>query len=94
METPYDWLTVAIFAGLIVIFLQRSVGDDEPADSIWSYLPPSLGCAIANQLGNKAMKSTEGGDGIYHVAAIILILAVIAYIILIIKPFPTRPQDR
>jgi hypothetical protein len=83
METPYDWLTVAIFAGLIVVFLQRSVGDDEPVDSIWSYLPPSIGCAVANQLGNKG----------YDLAAIVGIAAVIAYIILIIKPFPTRPQD-
>jgi NhaP-type Na+/H+ or K+/H+ antiporter len=84
METPYDWLTVGIFAGLIVIFLQRSVGDDEPVDSIWSYLPPSVGCAVANQLGNKG----------YDVVAILGIAAVIAYIILIIKPFPARPQDR
>ncbi len=84
METPYDWLTVAIFAGLIVIFLQRSVGDSEPVDSIWSYLPPSIGCAVANQLGNKG----------YDLAAIVGIVAVIAYIIVIIKPFPARPQDR
>lgn len=91
METLYDWLTVAIFAGLIVIFLQRSVGDDEPVDSIWSYLPPSLGCAVANQFGNKAL---DDSDNFYHGLAIVLILAVIAYIILIIKPFPARPQDR
>ena len=91
METPYDWLTVAIFAGLIVIFLQRSVGDDEPVDSIWSYLPPSIGCAVSNQFGNNAI---ESGDGLYHAIAILLIAAVVAYIILIIKPFPARPQDR
>jgi hypothetical protein len=91
METPYDWLTVAIFAGLIVVFLQRSVGDDEPVDSIWSYLPPSIGCAVANQFGNEALDSDTG---LYHVIAITLIAAVIAYIILIIKPFPPRPQDR
>lgn len=91
METLYDWLTVAIFAGLIVVFLQRSVGDDEPVDSIWSYLPPSLGCAIANQFGNEALK-TE--NTLYHAIAIIMIAAVIAYIMLIIKPFPPRPQDR
>jgi hypothetical protein len=91
METPYDWLTVAIFAGLIVIFLQRSVGDEEPVDSIWSYLPPSVGCAVANQFGNNALESE---NGLYHAIAILMIAAVIAYIILIIKPFPPRPQDR
>jgi hypothetical protein len=92
METPYDWLTVAIFAGLIVIFLQRSVGDDEPVDSIWSYLPPSIGCAVANQFGNNALESEDGT--LYHAIAVLLIAAVVAYIILIIKPFPAKPQDR
>ena len=76
METPYDWLTVAIFAGLIVVFLQRSVGDDEPVDSIWSYLPPSLGCAIANQFGNEAL---DTDNMLYHGIAIALVTAVIAY---------------
>jgi predicted exporter len=30
---------------------------------------------------------------LYHGIAIALVTAVIAYIILIIKPFPARPQD-
>ncbi len=80
MQTPYDWLTVAIFAGLIVIFLQRSVGDDEPVDSIWHYLPPAVGCAVANQLGNHG----------YDIWAILGIVAVLAYIAIIIKPFTVR----
>ena len=77
METPYDWLTIAIFAGLIVTFLQRSVEDSEPRDSILSYLPPSIGCAVSNYLGN------EG----YPIFAILGIAAVLAYIYLVIKPF-------
>jgi len=27
MDTIYDWLSLAIFAGLIVLFLQRSTSD-------------------------------------------------------------------
>ena len=77
MQTPYDWITVAIFAGLIVIFLQRSVGEGEPQDSILSYLPPSVGCAVANYLGN------EG----YDLLAIIGIGAVLAYSWFVLKPF-------
>lgn len=91
METIYDWLTVAIFAGLIVVFLQRSMGDGEPVDSIWSYLPPSIGCAVANQFGNSALKNDES---LYHAIAVILIAAVIAYIVLVIKPFPPSPSDK
>ena len=28
METPYDWITVGIFAGLVVLFMQRSTSDE------------------------------------------------------------------
>lgn len=76
MQTVYDWVTVAIFAGLIVIFLQRSFDEGEPKDSIWSYLPPSVGCAVANYLGN------EG----YTVPAVAAIIGVLAYIYYVIKP--------
>ena len=84
METIYDWVTVAIFAGLIVIFLQRSVGDAEPQDSIMSYLPPSIGCAVANYFGNEGI---ENGNTIYQVIAALGIIAVLAYTYYVIKPF-------
>lgn len=77
MQTPYDWITIAIFAGLIVVFLQRSVDDSGPRDSILSYLPPSIGCAVANYLGN------EG----YHIFAILGIVSVLVYSWVVIKPF-------
>jgi hypothetical protein len=77
MQTPYDWITVALFAGLIVIFLQRSVGDEQPRDSLVSYIVPAIGCAVANQIGNKGQ----------HVIAIIAIVAIVAYIYFVIKPF-------
>lgn len=52
METIYDWVTVAMFAGLIVLFLHRSAAE-EPVDTIWHYLPPSVCCAAANYFGNE-----------------------------------------
>lgn len=76
METVYDWVTVAIFAGLIVLFLQRST-EAEPRDSMWQYLGASLGCAVSNYLGN------EG----YHVLAVAAILGTLAYIYIALKPF-------
>ena len=36
MQTPYDWITVAIFAAIVVLFLQRSVGDSPVEDSLVS----------------------------------------------------------
>lgn len=83
MQTVYDWVTVAIFAGIIVIFLQRSFDDKGTQDSIWSYLPPSVGCALANYLGNEAIKGN--GDWL-HAVAVLTIGAVLAYIYFVIKP--------
>ena len=77
MQTPYDWITIAIFAGLIVIFLQRSVGEGEPQDSILSYLPPAVGCAVSNYVGNQG----------YDILAILGIVAVLAYSFIVLKPF-------
>lgn len=77
METIYDWMTVAIFGGLVVLFLHRSVGDQEPTDHILHYMPPAIGCAIANYVGNQ-------GQG--PISALIVV-AVLAYIVLVLKPF-------
>lgn len=74
METIYDWVTMIVFAGLIVLFLQRSALD-EPVDTIWHYMPPSIGCAVANYVGN------EG----YGWAALAILFGVGAYVILVLK---------
>lgn len=76
METVYDWVTIAIFAALVVLFLQRS-SEDEPRDKLYHYAPPSIGCALANYLGN------EG----YETVAVVLIAGIVGYIIFILKPF-------
>lgn len=78
MQTVYDWVTVAIFAGLVVLFLQRS-NQDEPQDSLWSYLGAGVGCAAANYFGN------EGN----HVIAVALIIGIFAFVFLVLKPFKT-----
>ena len=82
METVFDWITVAIFAGLIVLFMQRSTGDEPPQDSIWQYLGPSVGCAVANYLGNE-------GQPLVAVAVIALTLG---YIIFVLRPFNFGPK--
>jgi hypothetical protein len=89
LETVYDWVTVAIFAGLIVLFLQRSSGTGEPQDSIWQYLAASLGCALANWLGNEAIKNGEaagGPDYLYHALAIAVLAGTLGYVWIVLKP--------
>lgn len=77
MQTIYDWVTVAIFGGLIVLFLHRSTAEEEPKDNILQYLPACLGCAFANYLGNHG----------YALAALATIIVVIAYVAYVLKPF-------
>ena len=75
METPFDWLTVLTFMGLAVLFLQRST-EEKPSDSIWQYLPPAVGCALVNYLGNNG----------YGMIAIVGLVVVLAYIYYVLKP--------
>lgn len=82
LETVYDWVTVAVFAGLAVLFLQRS-SEDEPRDKIIHYLPPAVGCAVANYLGN------EG----YSIPAVAMVVGVMAYVYFILKPFESHGED-
>jgi hypothetical protein len=83
METPYDWITVGIFAGLIVLFMQRSTADaDNTKDPLWMYLAAGAGCGVANYLGN------EG----FHIPAVVTIALALAFIFHFLKPFSSsRP---
>jgi hypothetical protein len=78
MDTIYDWLSLAIFAGLIVLFLQRSTSDRADKDvSLIYYLGAGVGCAVANFFGDK------GQD----VVAIVLLAATLGFIGYFLKPF-------
>ena len=82
METPYDWSTVIVFAGLIVLFLQRSQG--EARDHLWQYLVAAVGCAGTNYVGNEAIKADMP---LYHAGAIALGIATLAFIWIVLQPF-------
>jgi Ca2+/Na+ antiporter len=80
METVYDWITIGIFAGLIVLFMQRSTTrDDSVHDPLWMYLVGGAGCGVANYLGNQQL----------HVLAVIVLVATLAFIVHFLKPFPS-----
>ncbi len=82
MSTVYDWISLGIFAALVVLFLQRSTGESTEKDaSLLYYLGAGVGCAAANYFGNEKQ----------HVVAIALIVATIGFIVYFLKPFPTKP---
>jgi hypothetical protein len=78
LDTIYDWLSLAIFAGLIVLFLQRSTSEHQGKDvSLFYYLGAGVGCAVANYAGD------QGQD----IIAIVLLAATVAFIAIFLKPF-------
>lgn len=82
METIWDWITVICFGGLIVLMLQRSV-EEETRDHLMEYLFPSLGCAIANYIGNHYS----------DLGAAVAMLVVGAYVFKVLK-FPAIGPNR
>lgn len=74
METIWDWLTVFIFAGLATLLLQRS-SEDQPRDKLWHYAPPSIGCALANYLGNHDQPIIAG----------VILVGVVIYVFRVLK---------
>jgi hypothetical protein len=80
MESIFDWITVLVFCGLAVLYLQRSASP-EPKDNIWHYPPPAVGLMAVNYLGD------EG----YAIPAVALLVAVLAYIYYVLKPL-SRPE--
>ena len=84
MQTVYDWVTLAIFAGLIVLFLQRSTSDRGDKDvSLLFYLAAGVGCAVANYFGDQGQ----------HAVAILLLVATLGFIFFFLKPFERRPKS-
>ena len=88
MQTIFDVATVALFACLVVLFLQRSVAP-EPRDHMYQYAPPAIGCAVANYFGNQGVKLDNQG---LVVMAWVLIACVIAYVFYVLKPFSRAPR--
>lgn len=81
MKTPYDFVTLALFAAVIVLFLQRSTtGADDP-HPLWQYLVAAVGCAVTNYLGNAGMTA----------AGIAMLVVTIGYVVLVLHPF-RRPM--
>ena len=81
MSTIYDWITVGLFAGLIVLYLQRSSANVQ-TDSLYQYLIASAGCMLGDYLGN-------AGNVLGAVASL---GATLIYTMIVLKPF-TRPAD-
>lgn len=81
MKTLWDMLALAVFAGLIMLFLQRSVDNGSRPDPLWRYLAASIGCAVSNYLGSHGMP----------VVASAALLLTLAFIVRALRPFGWPP---
>jgi hypothetical protein len=77
MNSIYDWVSMLLFGGIVVLFLHRSMSTSRPSDKIYHYIPPALGCAVGNYLGNND----------YRVSAATVLILVVGYILFYMKPF-------
>lgn len=82
MHTIYDFVTIALFAGLIVLFLQRSMDEAPPGDALWQYLVAAVGLAVTNYCGNQELVPL----------AIVALIATIGFILWVLRPFPQFPR--
>lgn len=78
VKTIYDVITLALFAGLAILFLQRST--EQARDRMIDYVPPAVGCALANWLGNNDQP----------IWAVVTIVLGLLYTFIVLKPFKQK----
>lgn len=77
MQTVYDWASVLLFCAIALTFLHRSLAPvPVRPDPMIAYLPPVLGCALANWLGNSGAAAP----------AVLALCASAAYYIWVLRP--------
>src|SRR3954467_8673320 len=84
MDTIYAGLWLALVAGLLLLFLQRSTSDGAEKDvSLFYYLGAGVGCAVADFLGKHGQ----------NILAVVLLAATVAFIVHFLKPFTRRSSN-
>ncbi len=78
MQSPFTWLALMVFSGLVALMLQRSVAA-KPVDKLWLYAPPAIGCAVVDYLGNRG----------FVVLPIIGLILIVLYVLLVLRPAMT-----
>jgi hypothetical protein len=82
LKTIYDVIAMGIFAGLAILFLQRSANRPPDPIPIWKYGLPAVGCALADFLGNH--DATFASIGVF--------LAVVVFSLMMLRPFHQGPS--
>jgi len=76
MHSRYDWLSLAIFVGLSLLFLHRSLDEARQGDHPIKYIPAAFGCIATDFVGN-----AEQSFLAWLIAAV-----TVGYIVWVLKP--------
>ena len=82
MKSPYDIVSLIMFAGIAILFLQRSASRERDPIAIWKYGVAAAGCAIGDIAGNAGLP----------IPAILIFLAALIFSVVILKPFARSPS--
>ena len=80
MQSIYDVVSLILFVGLAILFLQRSSAKEPDRIPLWTYAVAALGCAAGDILG----------DAGQAVAAVIVFIALIPFCVVMLRPFDLR----
>ena len=77
MKSIYDVVSLIIFAGVALLFLQRSAASGPDPVPLWRYAVAAAGCAAGDVLGNDDQT----------LAAIAVLIATAVFGVFMLKPF-------
>ncbi len=84
MKTIFDFVTLGLFAGLAVLYLQRSASAEPDPVAIWKYGLAAIGCGVADYLG----------DHDQRIASMFVFAAVVIFSLAMLHPFSRGPSGR
>ncbi len=82
MKSIYDIISIALFAGLAILYLQRSAAAEPDPIPLWRYAVAALGCAGADILGNNG----------FEIPAYAFFAFVVLFTLAMLKPFQQTPK--
>jgi len=83
MDTVFDFISVGLFAGLAILFLQRSASEEHDPIPMWRYGIAAVMCAGGNWAGNHD----------YPVVGGIILALTAVYSVLVLKMFGKTPTE-
>jgi hypothetical protein len=82
LKSVFDVVTLGLFAGLAILYLQRSASAEPDPVPIWKYGIAAVGCGVADYLG----------DHDQQIASILVFAAVVIFSLAMLHPFSRGPS--